>query len=66
MRKGRASKGDIVSWDDIKTGVPLTGEVKKLYERSVLVDISMAPNFRSTEMNDLTVVSHSRYAILKQ
>lgn len=52
---GNAKRGDVIEWVDKKTEVTLMGIVRKVLDKSVIVDIDGT--------YDATVVSHKRYKI---
>lgn len=52
---GNAKRGDVIEWVDKKTEVTLMGIVRKVLDKSVVVDIDGT--------YDATVVSHKRYKI---
>ncbi|MFF5993682.1 DUF2187 family protein [Lysinibacillus sp. KU-BSD001] len=54
----KAKPVDVIEWEDRKTKVVLTGVVRKLLEKSVIVDICGT--------DDATVVSHKRYEIISE
>ena len=49
---------DFIEWEDRETGLKLFGRVRKLLEKSVIVDI--------IGIDYSTVVSHKRYSIIKE
>ena len=49
---------DFIEWEDRETGLKLYGTVRNILENSVVVDI--------IGMDDLTVVSHKRYRVIKE
>lgn len=57
---GKASIGKRIKWIDQKSSKELEGDVSKIYENSVLVNISNSP----IDMHETTVVSHKRYQIV--
>ncbi|MFC5558464.1 YkvS family protein [Ureibacillus thermophilus] len=55
-----AEVGDII---EFKNG--LRGLVEKVNENSVIVDLTIMPNYRDLDLEEKTVVNHKRYKIIK-
>lgn len=53
-----ANELDFIKWEDKETGIQLYGRVRKVLERSVIVDV--------IDIDYATVVSHKRYQIIKE
>ena len=55
-----AEVGNII---EFKNG--LTGQVEKVNENSVIVDLTIMDNFHQLDMEEKTVVNHKRYKIIQ-
>jgi len=54
-----AQVGNIIEFGD-----GLQGIVEKIYENSVIVDLTYMENFDQLELNEKTVVNHRNYRII--
>lgn len=52
-----AKELDFITWEDRSTGIRLFGRVRRILEKSVIVDV--------VGVDDATVVNHKRYRIIK-
>ena len=59
MRK--ASVGSIIEFKDGYRGI-----VEKVYENSVIVNLTYMENFRELDLEERTVVNHKNYKIIEQ
>lgn len=55
-----AEVGDIIEFKD-----GLRGLVEKVNDNSVIVDLTIMPNFRELDLKEKTVVNHKHYKIIK-
>ncbi|MGE8206691.1 YkvS family protein [Heyndrickxia sp. NPDC080065] len=56
-------KAEIGNVIEFKNG--LRGVVEKVYENSVIVDLTYMENYRDLELEEKTVVNHKNYSIIK-
>ncbi len=54
-----AEVGNII---EFKEG--LVGQVEKINENSVIVNLTIMPHFNENEMDERTVINHKRYKII--
>ena len=62
-----AQINDYIRWKLRDTEIELEGVVEKVYQNSVIVNLTVMPNFPSLielGLEDRTVVSHKRYTIV--
>lgn len=60
-----AKIGNEIKWTDKKHNVELSGEVRKVYTNSVLVDLEPTPLIAELELWESTIVAHKNYKINK-
>lgn len=53
-----ANELDFITWEDRSTGIKLFGRVRRVLEKSVIVDV--------VGLDDATVVNHKRYGIIEE
>lgn len=53
-----AKELDFITWEDRSTGIQLFGRVRRVLEKSVIVDV--------VGLDDATVVNHKRYRIIEE
>lgn len=63
-RNNVAKVNDRIQWCMNDKSVLLEGTVEKVYDNSVIVNLSTMPNFSSLNLEEKTVVSHKRYVIV--
>lgn len=63
-RHNIAKVNDRIQWYMHDKSVLLEGTVEKVYDNSVIVNLSTMPNFTSLDLEEKTVVSHKRYMII--
>lgn len=54
----KAKEQQCIKWEDRTTGITLFGIVKNVLEKSVVVIVN--------GLDDLTVVNHNRYTVIKE
>ncbi len=57
----KAAVGNVI---EFKNG--LRGVVEKVYENSVIVNLTYMPNYRELDLEERTVVNHKKYKIIKE
>ncbi|WAA13213.1 YkvS family protein [Fervidibacillus halotolerans] len=57
----KAEVGNVIEFKD-----GLKGIVEKVYENSVIVDLTYMENYRELELEEKTVVNHKNYRIIDE
>lgn len=57
----KAEIGNVIEFRD-----GLQGIVEKVNENSVIVDLTIMPNYRDLELDQRTVVNHKNYRVIKE